>query len=131
MLPGLLLIEDFVTENDERLLMEAIEDMDSWSGNGVPPNAELRRRTMQFGFLFEYKSRKVVGKADEIPTVFQGIIDKLMVSCDLIKCRPNHLLINEYNINQGLFYILTGCLELCRILILLICLEILSLVCHY
>jgi hypothetical protein len=103
---GMILQEQFITENEESLLIKSIDSSNKWAGNGIYPNPELRRRTLQFGFLFEYKSRKVLGTTDPIPDIFNPIIKKLIDNGFFSQSTPpNHLLINEYNINQGIMYI--------------------------
>eukprot|EP00842_Homolaphlyctis_polyrhiza_P002227 jgi/Hompol1/3004/HPOL_003080-RA len=48
--PGAQLLNEFISEAEEMELMRFI-DQQAWSGNGIPPNPELKRRTQQYGFF--------------------------------------------------------------------------------
>ncbi|KAJ2962619.1 hypothetical protein NQZ79_g2262 [Umbelopsis isabellina] len=54
--PGLRVIHDFVSPEEEAKLVENC-DQQTWSGLGVSPNPELKRRTQQYGHLFSYQYR--------------------------------------------------------------------------
>lgn len=58
-IPGLILIKEFVTPEEEASLIEAV-DQQQWAGLGIPPNPELKRRTQQYGHLFSYRYRLIL-----------------------------------------------------------------------
>lgn len=124
-IPGLTLIEEFVTPEEEASLVEAV-DQKQWAGLGIPPNPELKRRTQQYGHLFSYryrfdfnltytyfakrmvseitqmdKCRKVLEDLGPFPEFANPLVDRIM-DMHLMPNTPNHLLVNEYNAGQGI-----------------------------
>ncbi|KAI8342465.1 hypothetical protein BC941DRAFT_412862 [Chlamydoabsidia padenii] len=97
---GLVLITDFVTEQEENELIQQVNQQ-QWSGLGVSPNPELKRRTQQYGHLFSYRYRKVLEEYGPLPAFVEPIVDRIM-SNQLMPIAPNHLLVNEYNEGQGI-----------------------------
>ncbi|KAI8888709.1 2OG-Fe(II) oxygenase [Backusella circina FSU 941] len=98
--PGLILIEDFITEQEEACLVSYTEQ-GTWSGLGIGPNPELKRRTQQYGHLFSYRYRKVMEEYGPLPDFATLLVDRIMEN-QLMPNTPNHLLINEYNAGQGI-----------------------------
>ncbi|KAI8370127.1 hypothetical protein EDC96DRAFT_503153 [Choanephora cucurbitarum] len=98
--PGLLVIKEFVNESEELELIEAV-DKQPWSGLGIGPNPELKRRTQQYGHLFSYRYRKVLEEYGPLPEFSQLLVDRIMQH-QLMPNTPNHLLVNEYNAGQGI-----------------------------
>lgn len=111
MIPGLKLILEFVDAAEEHLLINSI-DARPWSGIGIPcvslrftcsllcrPNAELKRRTQMYGFLFSYRSRRVEQCLGEFPDFILPL--KTRISSYTVQ-PPNMLLINEYKMGQGI-----------------------------
>ncbi|KAI9272898.1 hypothetical protein BDA99DRAFT_278717 [Phascolomyces articulosus] len=99
-IPGLLLIQDFVTQEEETLMIETI-DKNQWCGLGISPNPELKRRTQQYGHLFSYRYRKVLEELGPLPE-FSGQVVQRIMEHELMPNTPNHLLVNEYNLGQGI-----------------------------
>ncbi|KAL1932077.1 hypothetical protein VTP01DRAFT_9133 [Rhizomucor pusillus] len=99
-IPGLTLIEEFVTPEEEASLVEAV-DQKQWAGLGIPPNPELKRRTQQYGHLFSYRYRKVLEDLGPFPEFANPLVDRIM-DMHLMPNTPNHLLVNEYNAGQGI-----------------------------
>ncbi|CAO3607204.1 unnamed protein product [Cunninghamella blakesleeana] len=97
---GLLLIEDFVNEEEEVVLINEVNQR-TWSGLGISPNPELKRRTQQYGHLFSYRYRKVLEEYGPLPSFVDTIVDGIM-EYQLMPVKPNHLLVNEYNKGQGI-----------------------------
>jgi alkylated DNA repair dioxygenase AlkB len=98
---GLRLVEDFISPAEEELLISYL-DGNTWNGNGIEPNGELRRRTIQFGALFRYKTRKVESDLTPLPSQFEFLL-KRMTDLNLYVSKPcNHLVVNEYQKGQGI-----------------------------
>ncbi|KAI8081688.1 uncharacterized protein BX664DRAFT_285877 [Halteromyces radiatus] len=99
-IPGLILIDDFVTEKEEAELVDQVNQR-PWSGLGQGPNPELKRRTQQYGHLFSYRYRKVLEEYGPLPSFIDPVVQRIM-SHQLMPESPNHLLVNEYNEGQGI-----------------------------
>ncbi|CDH55167.1 2og-fe oxygenase [Lichtheimia corymbifera JMRC:FSU:9682] len=99
-IPGLLVIEDFVTDEEEVALVTEV-DSRTWCGLGVSPNPELKRRTQQYGHLFSYRYRKVLEKYGPLPAFTHTVVTRIMEN-KLMPKEPDHLLVNEYNAGQGI-----------------------------
>ncbi|KAI9476234.1 MAG: hypothetical protein EXX96DRAFT_576315 [Benjaminiella poitrasii] len=99
-IPGLYLVLDAVTEQEEDDLLEAT-NKGTWSGLGIGPNPELKRRTQQYGHLFSYRYRKVMEEYGPLPEFVGFFIDRIIEN-KWMPNKPNHLLINEYNPGQGI-----------------------------
>ncbi|CDS06212.1 hypothetical protein LRAMOSA08740 [Lichtheimia ramosa] len=99
-IPGLIVIEDFVTEQEEDVLVREV-DSRTWCGLGVSPNPELKRRTQQYGHLFSYRYRKVLEKYGPLPDFTHAVVTRIMEN-KLMPKEPDHLLVNEYNAGQGI-----------------------------
>ena len=94
-IPGLEIIPDFISSIEQAQLLKVI-DSKPWNGNGKEPNAELRRRTQQYGYLFLFKSRTISHRLP-VPVEFDHILNKLRVFN-----RFDHLVVNEYLVGQGI-----------------------------
>ncbi|KAI7856219.1 hypothetical protein BDC45DRAFT_437668 [Circinella umbellata] len=99
-IPGLLLIQNFVTSEEETSMIEDI-NKNRWCGLGISPNPELKRRTQQYGHLFSYRYRKVLEELGPLPEFSRTVVERIMKN-DLMPNTPNHLLVNEYNLGQGI-----------------------------
>ncbi|KAI8084088.1 uncharacterized protein B0P05DRAFT_467415 [Gilbertella persicaria] len=98
--PGLFVVCECVTEQEEETLVKAVNQQ-PWSGLGIGPNPELKRRTQQYGHLFSYRYRKVLEEYGPLPEFSQCLVDRIMQHAWMPN-RPNHLLVNEYNPGQGI-----------------------------
>ncbi|KAI9033780.1 hypothetical protein CLU79DRAFT_725379 [Phycomyces nitens] len=99
-IPGLSVIYDFVSPEEEAALVEAV-NKEEWSGLGVGPNPELKRRTQQYGHLFSYRYREVLEEYGPLPPFVSWLVTRIM-ELGLMPVAPNHLLVNEYNAGQGI-----------------------------
>ncbi|CAO3635686.1 unnamed protein product [Mucor fragilis] len=99
-IPGLVLVEEAVTVSEEASLIESV-NKETWSGLGVGPNPELKRRTQQYGHLFSYRYRKVLEEYGPLPDFTNFLVDRIMKN-NWMPRKPNHLLVNEYNPGQGI-----------------------------
>jgi alkylated DNA repair dioxygenase AlkB len=98
---GLELKENFISEQEEENLISYL-DSNQWNGKGIEPNGELKRRTLQFGALFRYKTRKVESEISPLPVEFDYLLQRLN-SVGLYQSeRCNHLVVNEYQKGQGI-----------------------------
>ncbi|CAO3594854.1 unnamed protein product [Absidia cylindrospora] len=104
-IPGLSLITDFITEEEEEDLLYHV-NQEQWCGLGISPNPELKRRTQQYGHLFSYRYRKVLEEYGELPVFVKSIVQRIM-SNQLMPMSPNHLLVNDTMKGRESCHILT------------------------
>ena len=99
---GITYLKDFLSLDEHDKLLEFL-DSQPWNGVGVEPNSELKRRTQQYGRLFLFKTRELVGKEfTEIPKEFQVIIQRMQELGLVETSQPiNHIVVNEYQKGQG------------------------------
>ena len=101
---GISIFQDFISAKEEFEIC-AFLDSQCWHGNGVEPNAELRRRTLQFGHLFLFKTRIVDPSTKErsIPSIFDFLIERLKEAGFFGRDDNfvNHIVVNEYELGQG------------------------------
>lgn len=90
---GLILIHDFVTEDEEILLLSLI--------NQEPWNTSLSRRTQHYGYIYDYTSKEASQETTPIPEWVSFLVDRLMDQ-RILKERPDQLIINEYKPGQGI-----------------------------
>ena len=88
----ILLIHDFVTEEEERNLLKSIREQ--------PWLTDLKRRVQHYGYKYDYKGRNLepLGK---LPEFSREIVEKL-VAKKLFKEAPDQLIVNEYTPGQGI-----------------------------
>ncbi|EXX76158.1 hypothetical protein RirG_035650 [Rhizophagus irregularis DAOM 197198w] len=102
---GLFLIDDFISEQEEFELINSI-DLCEWSGNGIPPNPEMRRRTQHYGYEFSYRYRKVVQNLGVLPNFLDFLIKRFIEKKFIQSTEqeyPNMCIINEYQAGQEYF----------------------------
>jgi alkylated DNA repair dioxygenase AlkB len=92
--PGLQLVRDFVSREEERKLIAAIDANADW-------NVTLRRRTQHFGYNYNYKNKEVQVGGTPLPEWSQFLCDRL-VERGLVRARPDQMLVNEYQPGQGI-----------------------------
>lgn len=91
---GLQLVSDFITEEEEKILMDHI-DARTWS-------KAISRRTQHYGYIYDYSSKNTSPKAtDPIPAWCDFMVDRLMER-GLLTQKPNQLIVNEYLPGQGI-----------------------------
>jgi Alkylated DNA repair protein len=91
--PGLTLIENFLSEAEERQLFQEI--------NKMPWLSDLKRRTQHYGYKYDYNSRDTAGYLGELPKFMDFIIER-MISQRVIEMRPDQCIVNEYEPGQGI-----------------------------
>lgn len=94
-IPGLVIIENFITHAEELKLLEKV--------NAAPWNGNLKRRTQHYGFKYNYTDRNLdknnyLGPLPE----FSEFVLQRMLDNQLISERPVQLIVNEYTPGQGI-----------------------------
>lgn len=93
---GLILVENFVDEQEETALIEAI-DAREWSD-------QLKRRTQQYGYIYDYSSKGGSAgpskKAAPIPEAFRLVVERM--SDKSLLHDPDQVIVNEYQPGQGI-----------------------------
>lgn len=84
---GLVYKQDFITIEDELKYMEFI--------NNVKVNTSIKRRTIHYGYNYDYTKKGKLTKADEIPKLFDDLKSKF-------KTDVNQLIVNIYEPGQGI-----------------------------
>lgn len=95
---GLIYLPNFISNEESSKLISYIENQ-QWS-------AELNRRVQHYGYRYDYKSRNldVSSEVLEIEQPFIGLLDTLTYELNELglKSRPNQIIVNEYEIGQGI-----------------------------
>ncbi|XP_051011823.1 alkylated DNA repair protein alkB homolog 8 [Acomys russatus] len=101
--PGLLVVEEIIPPEDEKLLLESIK----WTGDTGNQNFQKslkHRRVKHFGYEFHYENN-TVDKDKPLPGGFpdicNGILEKWLKE-GYIKHKPDQLTINEYEPGHGI-----------------------------
>ena len=101
---GLHIINEFLSNDEEERLISFLDDQ-TWNGNGVEPNGELKRRTLQFGPLFLFKSRTIDlhHSSTGMPFILSALIGRIVKEgfFNTPDNDINHLVVNEYEKGQG------------------------------
>jgi len=93
--PGLTYVPDFLSEAEERKIIEEIDRVD-WS-------RELRRRVQHYGWRYDYKARQVdpTMRLGVLPG-WAAVIARRLVDRGLVPETADQLIVNEYVGNQGI-----------------------------
>ena len=93
---GLILIENFITNEQEKDLLEFIDSPNnSW-------NTKLSRRTMHFGYEYSYNQNGSLTESNPIPKEFDWLINLISSKLDIKEQPINQIIINEYLPGQGI-----------------------------
>uniref|UniRef100_T1J3X4 Fe2OG dioxygenase domain-containing protein n=1 Tax=Strigamia maritima TaxID=126957 RepID=T1J3X4_STRMM len=99
--PGLVVYSDFITEDEEKKLLDCLKlDEDSSTNSAVLKH----RRVKHFGYEFRYDSSTVDKEnplKEQIPDVCQPFLHKLLQR-NLILLKPDQLTVNRYEPGQGI-----------------------------
>ncbi|KAF9428369.1 hypothetical protein BGZ94_002631 [Podila epigama] len=98
--PGLEIIHEFITEDEEHMLITQL-DAGRWSGKGIEPNPEMKRRHQHYGGVFSYRLRRVVGEMEKLPGMFDFLTQRLL-DRQIYEKSPNSIIVNEYEAGQGI-----------------------------
>ena len=92
---GLSCIPDFINHDEERALIEAI-DQQPWLN-------DLKRRVQHYGYKYDYKARAVTNDAylGPLPDWLKPIANRLKER-DIFKAVPDQVIANEYQPGQGI-----------------------------
>ena len=92
---GLTLIEDYISEEEERALISQIDNQ-NWLN-------DLRRRVQHYGYKYDYKTRRIdiSMKIGSLPNWGIKIAERLFHE-GIFKRSPDQLIVNEYQIGQGI-----------------------------
>lgn len=89
---GVFLVENFISEEEEKSLLETIYEQD-W-------NTELERRTQHYGARYVYSSRTLsTDGVKPIPKWLKNIVKKVT---PYFRKKPDQIIINEYTPGQGI-----------------------------
>jgi len=92
LIPGLRLIKDYISREEERELIVNI-DSEKWD------DVTLKRRTQQYGYEYSYKKKDISGEVKPIPKWADNIINKVKI---FFHRTPEQIIINEYLPGQGI-----------------------------
>ncbi|XP_077154520.1 tRNA (carboxymethyluridine(34)-5-O)-methyltransferase ALKBH8 isoform X2 [Ranitomeya variabilis] len=98
--PGLLIVEDFVSLEEELILLENIH----WETENDHQKSLKHRRVKHYGYEFRYDNNNV-DKNQPLPEGLPALCKILMGRClhqGLIKNMPDQLTINQYEPGQGI-----------------------------
>ncbi len=92
---GLRYVSNFISVEEEELLMEAI-NAESWL-------TDIKRRVQHYGYKYDYKSRNIDHSMylGEIPHWSNKIADRL-VAMNYLRILPDQIIVNEYIPGQGI-----------------------------
>ncbi|XP_026814450.1 alkylated DNA repair protein alkB homolog 8-like isoform X1 [Rhopalosiphum maidis] len=92
--PGLEIIDNFITEEEENFLLEYLNE--HWSGS----SSMKHRQVKHYGFEFNYDFNNVrYDTCDPIPKEFEFILNAIYLR---LNWRPNQITINKYLPGQGI-----------------------------
>lgn len=94
-IPGLTYIPDFITRNEEAVLLAAIDEQ--------PWLNDLKRRVQHYGYKYDYKARAVAGDSylGVLPD-WIGPIARKLKNEGLFQGVPDQVIVNEYLPGQGI-----------------------------
>jgi alkylated DNA repair dioxygenase AlkB len=96
--PGLVFIPNFVSLDDEREIIQVLDDPSyaSWS-------TELSRRVQHFGYRYNYKLRALSAedRTTDLPEPLRWLAEEL-VSMEYFSKTPDQVIVNEYEPGQGI-----------------------------
>lgn len=87
-----LLYKKYITKDDEKKFLEYFLNVKNW-------NTKLARRTLHFGYEYNYKNSDLF-KAEAIPEVFHDLIKR--ITEEKIMKNINQVIVNEYLPGQGI-----------------------------
>jgi alkylated DNA repair dioxygenase AlkB len=92
-IPGFNYVSNFITKEEAAYLMNVIDSL-QW-------NCDLKRKTQQYGYKYDYTHRDVRQKTTPIPKEFNFLLNRL-VEKKIFSKLPDQIIINEYIGNQGI-----------------------------
>eukprot|EP00079_Xenopus_tropicalis_P021245 XP_012812513.1 PREDICTED: alkylated DNA repair protein alkB homolog 8 isoform X2 [Xenopus tropicalis] len=98
--PGLIIVEDFVSPEQERTMLESID----WDSETSSQKSLKHRRVKHYGYEFRYDNNNV-DKDKPLPGGLPDFCTEALRKCvqiGLIKHDPDQLTINQYEPGQGI-----------------------------
>lgn len=100
-LPGMIVIPEFITRDDETRLLDAIDTQGEWDAS------EIRRRTQHYGYRYHYTGAKrgELSKAAEFPVWSEILQNRIHERLELGKDglpQFEQMIVNEYTKGQGI-----------------------------
>ncbi|XP_053564534.1 alkylated DNA repair protein alkB homolog 8 isoform X2 [Bombina bombina] len=98
--PGLVIVEDFVSPEEETTMLESID----WTTEENSQKSLKHRRVKHFGYEFRYDNNNVdkdLPLPGGLPDFCTAMLDKCLLQ-GLIKHLPDQLTINQYEPGQGI-----------------------------
>jgi len=96
---GLSVIKDFISEEQEKLLLESFD----WD-EGVQDSLLKHRQVLHFGYEFNYKTNNIdpdIPLDSKIPSLCETVA-RSALDAGLISCLPDQLTVNRYLPGQGI-----------------------------
>jgi alkylated DNA repair protein alkB family protein 8 len=93
---GLTIIEDFISENEEKELLNYLDSNNSWK------EEITARRTQQFGYTYDYATLKISRSETEIPNEIQYFVSKMQELGFYENNSCEQIIVNEYTNDQGI-----------------------------
>ena len=95
-IPGFALVHDFITEEEEKYLVQIIDEIGRWDSG-------LARRTQHYGWRYDYRSRRInqeayIGKLPE----WAEKLGRRLHEEGHVQYLPDQVIVNEYVKNQGI-----------------------------
>ncbi|KAI9096995.1 hypothetical protein DFS34DRAFT_580979 [Phlyctochytrium arcticum] len=100
-IPGARLFEDFISPEEAAHLISKL-DARHWGGAGIAPNPQLRRRTQQYGYEYNFVTRTIVSPTVEALPEHLETVASRMESYFGEDRKPDFVIINEYLEGQGI-----------------------------
>lgn len=94
-IPGLSYIPDFITEHEQKLLLEMIDS--------APWLLDLKRRVQHYGYKYDYKKRTVDPsmKVGDLPDWIMQVGTRIK-EMNFMEYVPDQVIVNEYEPGQGI-----------------------------
>jgi alkylated DNA repair dioxygenase AlkB len=94
-MPGLVVVPDFVTKEQETALLQTIDDQ--------PWRNDLKRRVQHYGYRYDYRARTVTRDSylGPLPLWGENIAQRLKTEKYMSQV-PDQLIVNEYLPGQGI-----------------------------
>jgi alkylated DNA repair dioxygenase AlkB len=94
MIKGLNYYPDFLSLDEESEILSKIEE-GTWQ-------SVLKRRVQQYGPIYNYSTRTLNNKLEEVPKWICDLIYPKLMKLGKFFIPPNQIIINEYKIGQGI-----------------------------
>jgi len=94
LIPGLVIVKDFVMREEEEVILKALDELE-WS-------TDLKRKVQQFGWRFDHLSQNMKGKRiGPLPTFCASVTARLYER-RLFPFEVDQMIVNHYQPGQGI-----------------------------